>query len=58
MDNRLLIDQQMMQREPDYVVTNSLVRPVNGRIAGVPDEPAISAVRDIAGHLPHHGFSS
>jgi hypothetical protein len=58
MDNRLLIDQQMMQRELDYVVTNGLAQPANGCIAGVPDEPAISAVRDIAGHLPHHGFSS
>jgi hypothetical protein len=58
MDDRLLTGQQMMQREPDYVVTNSLARPVNGCIAGVPDEPAISTARDIAGHLPHHGFSS
>jgi hypothetical protein len=58
MDNRLLIDQQMMQRELDHVVTSGLVQPVDGCMAGVPEEPAISAVRGIAEHLPHHGFSS
>jgi len=44
--------------EPDYVVANSLTRPVIGPIVGIPDEPAISAVRDIVEHLPHHAFSS
>jgi hypothetical protein len=59
MDNKPLVRRRMMQREPDFLASTSLARPVHTAASpACPDEPAISTARDKAEHLPHQGFSS